>query len=253
MSIMSGVSQALGIRLGMALADQKEMRPILRKRLLANIVYVLTFVYSLWLSFSGFPSETMYHLFGIWMSEHQRFAYVMMKIGVPINHSFVFTGVMVFVASLVTITVVYVSRVTGRSVIDLTRAGYAVITLSYALVTYALIYDSFYWFGNSCLPVANVLCLNFANHANDFALSASLVYLFRSAYVLTPRENGTIIFNGDTVIDLEGGGLYLIPTLPAPHFICVGLNYAFDMIPFLWDMYHHPDGREHAVQNHLRW
>jgi hypothetical protein len=253
MSIMSGVSQALGIRLGMALADQKEMRPILRKRLLANIVYVLTSVYSLGLSFTWLPVEKTAHIFVVWVVGHQGITRLATQIGVHVDHSFVFTWVMVLMSVLITAIVIFASREFGRKLTDLTWGGYAVLTFCYSFVTYALIYDSFYWLGNSCLPVANVLCFNFANYANNFASSAALVYLFRSTYVLTPLENGTIVFNGAPLVNLKGGGIYFIPTLPVPHFICVGLNYAFDMIPFLWDMYHHPDGREHAVQNHLRW
>ncbi len=253
MSFIDGVSQAVGIRFGMSLMNRGEIRPILRKRFLANIVYIVSLVYCISKSFSIQPADVGNHIFLAWLDKNEWFVLLVMKTGKMVRDPWMFTYTVSIIATIVTIVVILMNVRRDRNVLHLSRVGYAIVTVVYSLVTYAIIYDClYYWFGNTCVPFVNILCVNFASSAGTFATWALVVYIFRSSYVLLPLEKGTVAFFGNGILDLRGGGLFLIPTLPAPHIFCVLCTYAFDMIPFLWDMYHHPDGRERAVQNHLR-
>jgi len=161
---------------------------------------------------------------------------------------------MLFMAIIVTIVVLLLEARPGKKDFHFSWFGYLVVTSFYSFISYASVYDLlYYWLEDRCIPFINVFCLNFASNAGRFAFWAWLVYWFRSVYLILPLENGTIAFFGRGLVDVKGAGLLFVPTIPMPHLLCVACNYAFDMVPFFWDIYHHPDGRERAVQNHIRY
>jgi len=253
MSFMNGLSQAIGIRFGMAAMNKEETRPILRKRLLANVFYLGSILYCLLGSFSFRPQAPSYHVFWGWLDRNQWFALLMQKFGVVAYSPRTFTYLALFVVVVTTTVAVLLNKKNGESIWDLSDSWYLVVTFVCALFMYALIYDiAYFWFGNKCVPYLNVFCFNFANYAGDFAFWAAAVYAFRSSFLLRPSEKGTVAFDGNGILDLIGGGLIILPTLPAPHTICIIFYFAYDMIPVMWDLYHHPDGRERAVQNLIR-
>lgn len=253
MSFMNGLSQAIGIRFGVAAMSKEETRPILRKRLLTNLIYLASILYCLGISFSFQSQAPSYNVFWGWLDRNQWFVLLMQKVGMESYIPWKFTQFTLFVAMFTTWVAILLNKKDGESIWDLSGFWYLIVASTYGLFMYASIYDiAYFLLGNKCLPYFNVFCFNFANYAEYFAFWALVVYGFRSASLLLPLEKGTLVFWGKEMTDLVGGGLRILPTLPVPHTFCIILYFAFDMIPVMWDIYHHPDGRERAVQNHIR-
>lgn len=241
--LSQGFLRGVGFNVGMGFLSQAETRPILRKRRLANFAYGIFLAYCIVKSFSLQGQEQMTHAFVLLVG----------RFGDMVDGPFAFviiTGMFAFVVLLVTLMVY---QEDGRKIGDIPSVAKAIIMVGFIPFVYAVPYNiAFYGYGNNCVPFINVPCLNIANVASSFAMSSVVVYVFRSCFFLLPEERGTVMFNSQEVQVLSGSGFHIVPTAPIPHTLYVLFNIAYDAIPGFWDLYHHPDGREHAMQNHVR-
>lgn len=243
MGFATGLVQAMGFRFGMALSQQNELRPVLRKRRLANIAYMTLMVYCICASFSFRSVQTSEHLlttFLVWAGKP--YLYFLVKPWVATMCAAWFAGFLTVVA-----------MISREDSADLGAGWGFVVAVSYVCFYYIFTYDVMYYaISNRCIFGRSIFCVNFANEAGRFATSATTVYVMRSLLVLLPEERAALVYNSSEVRGLRGPGVYLPPTLPMPHVVWVAVVYAYEMIPFLWDIYVHPDGREQSRQQHIR-
>lgn len=259
MSFSKGLLQAAGFSAGMAWSSDVETRPILRKRRLAALVYLLVNAAMLFSCFSLQKEFSKEHWFlTVVYNVMQRFPGLR-----PFTEDLVWKDLwwlfsfVIFSCALAVFMIIVIVRISpNRSAFDIGNGCLFLVTILFSSVMYAVSYDTFYFlFGNRCAPYIGVLCFNFANYADQFALCATGVYVVRSLFFLLPQEVGTIVFCGTLVKDIresDRNRLYFVPTAPVPHFVYMACNYMFDLMPLFYDVYHVPDGRERATSLHHR-
>ena len=243
MSFSQGLLQAVGFSAGMSLHQKQEVRPILRKRLLSNVVYVCCNVWIILHCLSLHGEILEQHVFTKHLDRLEMFR-PLSWLYTPWAFTWVTAGF-----ALTIFCIAFLANLSSeRSAFNFGKVWFVVVTLAFAVFAYAMVYDAaYYYFGNSCTPYLRVGCINIGNSADTFGLASAGVYLLRSLFVLLPKEHGTIVFFGGEVLDIFGSTVYLIPTAPLPHSVCVALTYAFEMTPLFHDLYQEPDGRERAT------
>lgn len=254
-SVFNGLAQAMGLRIGLAGMRKGEVHIENKKRFAITLIYLFFLVYYLYKSFSFRSKERGDHVFWVWLDKNDWFVLLTQKFGFEAYNPGNFAIYTAIIAGVATAFVLFVNMRDGKPLTLLPKFWYVVLFVCYCPLAYALVYDPLYfWMGNGCLfSSSNFLCMNYTNTADDFATMSLWIYFLRSVCSLLPEEKGTILFSGNNVADIFGGALFLLPTLPAPHTICVPLYYMYNYLPGAWDLYRHPDGRENAVQEHIRY
>lgn len=251
-SIFNGLAQATGIRIGLAGLSKGKVHIESQKRFAITLVYLFFLVYYSYESFFFSLKPLGDHVFWVWLDKNQWFVLLIRRFGFeaynPLNFA-IYTAIFAVVATAV---ILFVNMRDGKPLTLLPKFWYVVLFVCYCPVAYASVYDPLYfWMGNSCLfPSSNYLCKNYTNTADNFATMSLGIYFLRSVCSLLPGEKGTILFSGHDVIDIFGGTLFILPTVPVPHTIALPLYYMFNYLPGAWDLYRHPDGRENARQEH---
>jgi hypothetical protein len=238
---MSDFTRGFGFGAGISLATGRQVQPILLKRLVTNVLYLLFTIWGVFLAFSFQQAAPAQHLFAEfvertpslgsyypWMFTTYAYGFA----GIALGLIYVLSGCLIFLGAepLVDLR-------------DLGKFGDFLAWLAFAVPMYALTYDvAYYWFGNSCAFWV-FGCLSFTNAAFFFAKIAACVYLFREFTVLLSRERATKSFNGDDVKNVTGGGVFFTPGAPLPHIIYAPAQALLGVVPLLWHLYVGPDGR----------
>ncbi len=224
--------------------NQIEQRPISRKHFFLKIVYLLSLVYCFYQAISWQEQIIRDHFLVSFFSGF--------GIGLKLEVATLTISAGLFVLYIIGVVFIcFRDSSVEMHWASFPNIGDACITCAFALFVYAYTYDMFYFFGNHCVATST-LCVNFSNTAHTFAISSAGIYLLRSYFIFRPEETGTKIFFGHEIRKIYGTGSYLIPTIPVPHFIYICMISVWDIIPFFWFMYHHPDGRESAQELHVR-
>lgn len=238
--MLQSIGKGIGLGIAMSIVMQTEIRPVLRKRLLANLFFLGWTLWGAGKAFSIQPIDPVPHFFILAVE----------RMGITGTYDWMFTHVAITFGLTALAAAFWTSA--DRKAFDLSLGGNVVTLIAMALVAYASVYDgAYYLFGNNC-TVLSVGCLNFANQAHYFALGSYIVYLLSSMTVLRPGEHGMLGFCVWDVRELKGGGTYFTPTAPLPHTLRVLSQIAFDLILGMWDIYVHPDGRERATQLNVK-
>lgn len=247
MSFFEGLSHAAGISLGMRIYQSRAKRPIQRKRFLANLMFTGG---NLWILFTSISLNVQYKdgyealiFFPEFLDKYYQ----------NFRQPFFLPSVIILIAFVVYFGMVAVNSSKEQSAADLGWVGFIIMSLLFVAFTYYMTYDiAYYLLGNQCVLITDGPCINFANKAHGFAMVSSVVYMLRSSILLLPSEKGVIVCFGKEIRHIDGGGFYIIPTLPVPHFVYVLSIFAFELMPFLYDFYHVPDGRESATQLNVK-
>ncbi len=237
-----GVSSAIGFQAGMNFTTRREQRPVLRKRFATTVAYVVLTLWALVKSISLEKKNLPEHFFREFLE------------GLGANNVYpgAFPLLMFLISLLVMFSVVYIYRRENENIWVIPTRAKSAVLVSFATVMYAMSYDIAYYAIGNVDFFFDLVHFNFASNAHFCATTSVIIYLFRSVFFLVPEEVVTETFMGSDIRKIAGPGVYVIPTLPVPYLLCAFSIYVSDMVPFFWDMWHHPDGRENAQQINLR-
>lgn len=242
MSISQRFFGMIGLGIGMTLAQKEERRPILRKRLLTSCIWFFATLY-VWMTkgFSVYRETPKEHIFLSFLYKFEIFKDVVWQ-----NQTWLFSSCAFAFACLVLIISVFINKSSERHVLDIGGFSFFIVTLVFLCAMYAISYDiNYFVIGNRC--TLGAMCFNFANYAHEFAVVSTAAYILRSTFVSLPDEECRILFCAFTVRKIDTNGVYFVPTAPVPQAFYMFFIFAFDLMPFLYDFYHKPDGRERAV------